>query len=111
MAWYRRHPVIEVRLTSGEQLVHRTDAVRGTPDNPMSRGEVEDKARNLLAPILGAAHTAQLIAHIWDLENLQSVRRLRALLSACVEQHWGKARWAIAPVPTNRAYVAANENA
>jgi hypothetical protein len=56
--------------------------VRGTPDNPMDAGEVESKALDLLAPVLGAERARALTAQIWRIERLPSVRALRPLLRA-----------------------------
>lgn len=78
----RRHPVVILKTRDGETREHATHAVRGTADNPMSRNEVEHKARELMAPILGAERTDALIAAIWDLENFGNVSELRAWLSA-----------------------------
>src|SRR4029434_5164465 len=50
-----RVAVVEVTLNDGTQLSDRVEAVRGTVRNPMSRGEVVDKARDLIAPVVGPA--------------------------------------------------------
>jgi 2-methylcitrate dehydratase PrpD len=55
-----RQAIVEIETTKGERLVHRTRAVRGTPDNPMSSEEVAAKARDLMAPVLGPAQTDRL---------------------------------------------------
>jgi 2-methylcitrate dehydratase PrpD len=78
----RRHPVIILKTRDGGTREHATRAVRGTPDNPMSRGEVESKASELMAPILGGERCNALIAAVWELEKTQNVRQLRAWLSA-----------------------------
>jgi hypothetical protein len=56
--------------------------VRGTPDDPMSRREVEAKARDLLTPVLGAARARALAEQVRQCERLASVRALRPLLQA-----------------------------
>ena len=78
----RRQGIVEITTHDGRTLAHRTYAVRGTADNPMPRQEVEDKARDLLAPVLGAKRTQALIDAIWNIERLRNVRELRALLRA-----------------------------
>ncbi len=40
-----RVAVVEITLTDGTRLSDRVEAVRGTPRNPMPRGEVVDKAQ------------------------------------------------------------------
>ena len=49
-----RVAVVEIELTDGSRLSERVTAVRGTPRNPMTRDEVIDKARDLIAPVVGA---------------------------------------------------------
>ena len=78
----RRHPVVTLKTSDGKTREHATHAVRGTPDNPMSRDEVENKARELVAPILGGERSDALIAAIWGLEKVANVSQLRAWLTA-----------------------------
>ena len=75
-----RQAIVEVETTEGGRHSHRTYAVRGTKDNPMSQDEVTRKATDLLAPLLGAGRCAELIAAMLDLERVQDVRTLRPLL-------------------------------
>jgi 2-methylcitrate dehydratase PrpD len=77
-----RQAIIEATLNDGRVLEHRTYAVRGTPENPMETREVEEKARGLMAPILGSARTETMIQTIADIENLADARDLRPLLIA-----------------------------
>ena len=56
--------------------------MRGTPDNPMDRQEVEAKAEDLLVPVLGAERARALTAQVWQIERLGPVRALRPLLQA-----------------------------
>jgi 2-methylcitrate dehydratase PrpD len=75
-----RVTIVEVQLTDGTRLSERVAAVRGTPRNPMSRAEVIDKARNLIAPILGRETSARLIETVSGIENVTDIRGLRPLL-------------------------------
>jgi 2-methylcitrate dehydratase PrpD len=75
-----RVAIVEVTLTDGTRLSDRVEAVRGTPRNPMPRGEVVDKARDLIAPILGSAATQNLIDAVMGIESLKEIRVLRPLL-------------------------------
>jgi len=75
-----RAAVVEVTLADGTQLSDRVEAVRGTPRNPMSRAEIVDKARDLIAPVLGPARATALIDALLALESLADVRALRPLL-------------------------------
>jgi 2-methylcitrate dehydratase PrpD len=77
-----RQAIVEVTTRDGRRLTHRACAVRGTPDDPMDRGEVEAKALDLLAPVLGAERARELAAQVWHIERLDSVLALRPLLQA-----------------------------
>jgi 2-methylcitrate dehydratase PrpD len=78
----RREGIVEIRLADGRELVHHTKAVRGTPENPMTRAEVEAKALDLLAPVIGKTASEKLCAVIWGLEKIRDARVLRPLLQA-----------------------------
>lgn len=77
----RRQAIVEIETTDGRSLAHRTRAVRGTADDPMTRDEVEAKALDLLQPVLGPDRARALVAAIWEAEALDDVRELRPLLA------------------------------
>jgi hypothetical protein len=56
------------------------EAVRGTVENPMSREEVVDKVRDLIAPVLGLQTCDKLIGTVLSLEKVKNIRELRPLL-------------------------------
>ena len=76
-----RQGIVEVTLKDGRRLTHRTEAVRGTTDNPMTRAEVDEKAYHLLAPVLGGRRARALCDTVWRIEGVKDVRELRPLLS------------------------------
>jgi 2-methylcitrate dehydratase PrpD len=76
----KRVAIVEVTLNDGTKLSERVEHVRGTPENPMDRGEVVAKARDLIVPILGAAKSDALIDKLLNLEKVKDVRELRPLL-------------------------------
>jgi 2-methylcitrate dehydratase PrpD len=75
-----RQGIVELRLRDGRELRHHAKAVRGTPDNPMTREEVESKAHDLMAPVIGRARSRKLCATIWGLEKVKDLRSIRPLL-------------------------------
>jgi 2-methylcitrate dehydratase PrpD len=75
-----RVAIVEVTLTDGTRLTERVEHVRGTPENPMTRDEVVAKARELMAPVLGAATSSNLIERVLALDTVKDVRELRPLL-------------------------------
>ena len=76
----RGQAIVEVKTRDGRDLSIVIHAVRGTADNPMPRSEVEDKARDLLEPIVGRASTTKLIRRIWTLERVRDILDLRPFL-------------------------------
>ncbi|MDQ1410291.1 MAG: hypothetical protein QOJ41_2026 [Acidobacteriaceae bacterium] len=77
---HRREAIVELTFNDGTELAQWVRDVRGTVENPMTREEVVDKARDLIAPVLGAAVTATLINKFLALETLRDVRELRPAL-------------------------------
>ena len=75
-----RVAVVEIVLSDGTRMSERVEAVRGTVRNPMTRQEVVDKARDLVAPVLGAAVAQKLIDTTLAIETVKDVRTLRPLL-------------------------------
>ena len=76
----KRETLVEVTLNDGTKLTERVEAVRGTPENPMTRDEVVAKCRDLATPLLGSATTAKLIERVVNLEKMKNIRELRPLL-------------------------------
>jgi 2-methylcitrate dehydratase PrpD len=73
--------IVEITTRDGRRLRHHTKAVRGTAANPMPRGEVAAKARDLLRPVIGGRRTERLIDTIWNIERVRDARALRPLLT------------------------------
>ena len=77
-----RQGIVEIALRDGRRLRHHTRAVRGTPDNAMTRAEVDEKSYDLMAPVIGRARARKLCDAVWNLDKMEHARRLRALLRA-----------------------------
>jgi 2-methylcitrate dehydratase PrpD len=75
-----RQAIVEIELADGRKLRHHAKAVRGTPDNPMTTQEIDDKALDLMAPIIGKERAGKLVAAVRTIDTLRSVRELRPLL-------------------------------
>ena len=75
-----RQAVVELMTEGGQHFRNHVVKVRGTAQDPMTTEEVEEKARELMAPCLGRGKAGRLIAAIGSLEALDSVRELRPLL-------------------------------
>jgi ATP phosphoribosyltransferase-like protein len=79
-----RQAIVKITTLDGQALNKHVQHVRGTWGDPMPRAEVDAKARDLLAPILGNEPTSLLLSSLWQLEYL-SADELNALIEkACV---------------------------
>lgn len=76
-----RGGIVQVTTTDGRTVEHFTRFPPGTKENPLSTEAVSAKARDLMAPVLGAARTEQLIERINRLETLDNIRQLRPLIT------------------------------
>jgi 2-methylcitrate dehydratase PrpD len=72
---------VEVTLRDGRTVSHFTRHASGTKENPLSTERVNEKARSLMTPVLGAERTEELIRRVNELEKLADVRELRPLLA------------------------------
>ena len=72
---------VEVTLRDGRTVNHFTRHAPGTRENPLDAKAVDDKARALIAPVLGAARAEAIIARVRGLEALANVRQLMELLA------------------------------
>jgi 2-methylcitrate dehydratase PrpD len=70
-----------LQLEDGSKQVRFLDRVKGFPDHPFERQDVETKALELMAPHLGAARARQICATAWRLESVPSVRQLVRMIA------------------------------
>jgi 2-methylcitrate dehydratase PrpD len=75
-----RQGIVEITLRDGTSVREHTHAVRGTPNNPMTAAEVEEKATGLLAPVLGEAGSKALCAAVRNLETCTDARAFTRLM-------------------------------
>jgi 2-methylcitrate dehydratase PrpD len=71
--------VMEIKLKDGRTVRGQTMAAKGSFENPLTRPEEEEKALDLIVPILGKRHSDALLAALWDFDNVKDVRLLRKL--------------------------------
>lgn len=67
-----RQAILTLQARGGTTLRKHVRHVRGTWGDPMPRSEVDAKAQDLLAPILGAGKTQTLLQSLWQLEHLDA---------------------------------------
>ena len=71
--------VMEITLKDGRKLIHQTMASQGTFENPLTRQEAQEKALDLMAPVLGKQRSRTLMAALFGIENIENARALRKL--------------------------------
>ena len=76
----RYQALVELTTASGQALREHVINVRGRPENPMSAAEVEEKARELMVPLLGDERVNKLFDSIRNLEAVSDISKLRPLL-------------------------------
>ncbi|MGB3355333.1 MAG: MmgE/PrpD family protein [Mycobacterium sp.] len=70
---------VVVTLRDGRSLARHVAHNLGTPDNPMTDGQLEDKYHGLAAPVLGVARSRQLAQTAWQLGELADIVDVVAL--------------------------------
>src|SRR4030095_271432 len=68
---------LEVFTRDGKRLAKHLFIYRGTPENPVSTQDVEDKARELVSSVIGNRRAEELIQCIRDLDQVGDMRELR----------------------------------
>jgi 2-methylcitrate dehydratase PrpD len=68
---------LEVFTRDGKRLAKHLLTYRGTPENPVSTQDVEDKARELVSSVIGNRRAEELIQCIRDLDQVGDMRELR----------------------------------
>jgi 2-methylcitrate dehydratase PrpD len=77
-----RSGFVEVRLRDGRTVNHFTRHPPGTKENPLDTERVNEKARGLMTPILGAERTEAIIRRVNTLEEIGTVRELLPFLTS-----------------------------
>ncbi len=72
----------EIETATGARVSARCDHALGTPQNPLSWAQVEEKFRTYAEPALGSQQTDRTIAAVDGLERLASSRELMSWLGA-----------------------------
>ncbi len=75
-----RSGFVEVTLRDGRTVSHFTRHAPGTKENPLDTEGVNAKARLLMAPVLGAERTEEIIRRVNAMEELDDVRELPPFL-------------------------------
>jgi len=68
--------VVEFELNDGTKIIKRCNSPRGSADNRLTRAQIESKMRTYAQKRIGKAAIERIIASIWALEDVSSVRDL-----------------------------------
>src|SRR5512134_90920 len=74
--------VVDAETVDGRTVSIRCDRPRGSPENPLTRAQVEEKFRTYAGALLPGPAVEEAVVAIARLEELKSVRRLMDLLRA-----------------------------
>lgn len=65
----QRAAYVDIDLADGRTVHHFQPTRKGDPDMPLSHDELESKYTELVAPVLGEAKAAALLAELWRLDS------------------------------------------
>jgi 2-methylcitrate dehydratase len=74
--------VVTITTTEGRTFTRQLDYPKGDPRNPLSDAEIEEKFAALAEGVLSKTAQAKLKDAIWNLEKINSVTKLMALMAA-----------------------------
>ena len=74
--------VVDAEMADGSTISVRCEHPRGSPENPLTRAQVENKFRTYAPARLSAARVEEVIGAVANLEKLGSVRTLMDMLRA-----------------------------
>jgi 2-methylcitrate dehydratase PrpD len=72
--------IVEAQMSDGRAVAVRCDTPRGSPENPLTRAQIEAKFRAYAKGVLPAARIEDVIKAVTQLEELPTARRLMDLL-------------------------------
>jgi 2-methylcitrate dehydratase len=72
---------ITITMNNGGVFEKEVRDPKGHPQNPLSRGQIEAKFRYNSDGLLSKSRQDRLIHHVWDLENLGSIKQLMDCLA------------------------------
>jgi 2-methylcitrate dehydratase len=74
--------IVVITLTDGRSFTEQLDYPKGDPRNPLTDQEIEEKFAALAEGVLSKPAQQRLKDAIWNLENVDSVSKLMALMKA-----------------------------
>lgn len=78
--------VVEADMTDGRTLTVRCDHPRGSPENRLTRAQIEEKFRVYARGVLPAGQIEEVVSTVARLEDLKSARRLMDILRPDIDK-------------------------
>jgi 2-methylcitrate dehydratase PrpD len=79
--------IVEAETTDGKTLSVRCDHSKGSPENRLTRAQIEEKFRTYAKAVLTPAQIEEAISTVTRLEDLKSARRLMDVLRSGENKH------------------------
>ena len=73
---------VTIRLKNGKSYSRLVICSKGTPENPMSKKEIEEKFTAFASMVIPEKRVARVVKRIWALDRVKSMRKLASLLRA-----------------------------
>jgi 2-methylcitrate dehydratase PrpD len=80
------YPSLEIVFADGDRRLLDIPNAKGAPENPLTEREIEQKARLLLEPVLGARRADNFIGAVLDLEQAGDFAAVARLLAPEAER-------------------------
>jgi 2-methylcitrate dehydratase PrpD len=71
---------VQAETVDGRTIEVRCDTPRGSPENPLTRAQLESKFRTYARGRISAGRIEEIISSVWKLEDVASVRSLMNML-------------------------------
>jgi 2-methylcitrate dehydratase PrpD len=71
---------VEIEMADGRTLTARCEHPRGSPENPLTRSQIEAKFRTYAKGVISDGAADEVVAAVTRLEDLSSLRKLMDLL-------------------------------
>ncbi len=72
---------MEITLQDGRKLTHQMTPAKGNFESPLAREDENEKALDLIAPVIGNRRTQELLTLLWNFDRVKDVRAVRKLVS------------------------------
>ena len=73
---------VAIRLNDGSTVEHKVSGPKGSPENPITLKEVEEKFFSLVDPIIGHAKANKIVLQVGNIEQMGDMKSLIEVLSA-----------------------------